>query len=248
VLRYLPKDIELARQLGLGHLPVMVSCSTDPLQPLELEVRHSAKVLELLAAGGFPLIVMTQNPGVLLDGRYLDSLKRTQSLVEISVASRYAGTGGRGIFSSLAPPAADRIAAMRELVRESIQVRLRLDPIIPRATDDGPGQDVEDLRWVVRQASEAGASMVISKTMVLTPQICPQTHASLRTFYRGHGAERASNGDESVDVLDSETQRRLLAPVRQACEDFGIAFCSCVSLGLFSEAVSCRFPEHSGQQ
>ena len=84
VLRHLDHDIRIAQSLGLSRLPVMVSCSTDPFQPWEEKVKHTEKVIELLASKGFPLIILTQNPSGLLVDSYIESLKATLSVVEIS--------------------------------------------------------------------------------------------------------------------------------------------------------------------
>lgn len=239
VLRHLDHDIRVAQSLGLSRLPVMVSCSTDPFQPWEDRVKHTEKVLERLAGKGFPLIILTRNPSGLLIGSYIESLKATLSVVEISIASPHVSRHANGIFHSLAPSASERFGAMEHIASSGIAVRLRLDPIVPLLDESGPGQTGEDIRFLVRHAVDAGASMVISKTLVLTPEMVSSVIDRLRDYYEVNCIIK----NTSVLVLNRDLQKRLLAPVWQACQEHKVPFCSCTSPITFPDEVNCRFPQ-----
>ena len=237
VLKNLPEDIDLAISLGISHLPVMVSCSCDPLQPLEQTHRCTLRVLELLSESQFPIIVITQNPRVLLEERYLLALRSTKSTLEVTIPSMNAGLGGTGIFESSAPPALERFDAMKSLATQGVTVRLRIDPVIPRLDEHGPGQSHDDIRELVRLAVASGASLVISKPMRLAAEILPQIMCSLLPYYGDHRSEPPSSV-VPVD-LDQRTQKQLLDPVWNACRESSIRFCPCVSNVTFDETVPC---------
>jgi len=240
-VRYLAQDIELAKELGLKRYAVMVACSTDPFQPWEGKTGYTAEALRQLAASGFPLIVMTQNPAPLLAEEYLISLRKVPSVVEVTVPSLRAGPDDPGIFHTLAPPAMERLSVMRELVRRDQMVRLRLDPIVPKLDERGPGQTEEDIRAVVEQAVRVGATMVISKAMVLTPDVGQWAWDCLgEYFYANSLPELARRPGEFV--LAPEVQESLLRPVYEACRDWGVPFCSCTARVRFCGSVSCSFP------
>ncbi len=65
ILRKLKKDMALAKDCGLAACPVMVSCSSDPFQPMDRSHGYTKRVLELLISEGFAVILLTQNPSQL---------------------------------------------------------------------------------------------------------------------------------------------------------------------------------------
>lgn len=241
ILRYLSHDIELAKALGLQYLPVMVSCSTDPFQPLESQFQHTQRVLHELVKNGFKLIVMTQNPAPLLRDVYINSLLQVPSVVEITVPSLNSGPKAKGIFNTLSPPVEERFEKIKLLNKKGVSVRLRLDPIIPRLYENGPGQSEEEIWEIIKIASGIGVEMVISNVMVLTPDINMFTWRQLGSYYIANGIWKTDGPELRTYklVLQSNIQEALLKPVYQACKEFSIPFCPCNSGINFNNAVSC---------
>jgi DNA repair photolyase len=209
---------------GIQKLPVMLSCSTDPMNMMEPMHKTSLYAMRRLREAGFPMIIRTQNPAQLLEVEYLDVLKNATVLIEVTVQSIHAGLDGKGVFRSQAPPARQRLNVLAELSAERLTLRLRLDPIIPRFAPDGPGQSPEDIDQVVAAAARGGAKLVISKCMRLTPDVARVMRAEMKDFYATNAvATRGTALDLRPDV-----QERLIAPVREACAQHGIAFCTCI--------------------
>ncbi|MFZ4699511.1 MAG: hypothetical protein ACOYMG_05635 [Candidatus Methylumidiphilus sp.] len=204
-------------------LPVMLSCSTDPMNMLEPIHKTSLYAMRSLRDAGFPILIMTQNPAQLLDANYMEVLKSATVLIEITVQSMQAGLEGNGVFRSQAPPALQRLSAMAALSAEGLDVRLRLDPIIPRFAADGPGQSAEDIDTVVAAAAGAGAKLVISKCMRLTSDVPKTMWAQMDEFYAANAVPtRGTELDLRADI-----QEKLILPVRESCARHGIAFCTC---------------------
>ncbi len=79
--------------------------------------------------------------------------------------------------------------------------------------------------------------MVVSKTMVLTFKLRRSVPKSLLDYYDLYSTTR-----EPLDqILCAEAQQKLLTPVYQSCQSYGIAYCNCVSNASFPDAESCHF-------
>ncbi len=241
VIRHLSHDIELAKDLDLKCFPVMVSCSSDPFQPLESQFKYTQRVLNELAKNGFELIVMTQNPAPLLRDEYLNSLLQVPSVVEITIPSLNSGTKSESMFNTSAPPVEERFEKMKLLNEKGVSVRLRLDPIIPRFNENGPGQSEEEIWKIIKNSSEIGVEMVISNVMVLTPDINMFVWRQLGSYYvtNGRWMKNAPESRTNKLVLKSHIKETLLRPVYQACKEFFVPFCPCNSDITFNNSVTC---------
>ena len=77
------KDLEALEAYNVPPAPVHLSNSTDPLQPLEEQHRHTLFVLEKLAEHRkrfTTVTLLTKNPAVLMDDRYVRALHRLNEL------------------------------------------------------------------------------------------------------------------------------------------------------------------------
>ena len=217
----------------------MVSCSSDPFQPMDENHSYTKRVIELLISEGFSVIVLTQNPQAILDQGLLTVFNESRVLVEVTVPSMSTGKNGRGIFRSRAPSAKSRFRAMEKISSAGIQTRLRLDPVVPVVDENAPvGQTSDDINRLVEHASASGASMVVSKTMVLTKELRRTVSDRLVEYYDLHSINR----EPLNQVLCADAQSELLARVYKACLANDVSYCNCVSEGEFEGAVSCRFP------
>jgi DNA repair photolyase len=194
----LSKDLDALDAYGLPPAPVHVSNSTDPLQPLEQQHRHTLHALERLAQRRHrftTVTVLTKNPAALTDERYLRVLHLLHDLssdhsrsawfesagcpplrVECSLA--FFNEASRKLLDCVAPSVESRVKAIRFLRKENIPVFVRVDPLFPR--DPLPGgkamadfdlpdiQPLPDLEEIVRFVGEVGAGHVIYSTAKIT--------------------------------------------------------------------------------
>jgi len=237
-VKLLQKDAELAASLGLRRLPVMISCSSDPFQPIENDLHYTEKSLTILSGLGFPIIIMTQNPEMLLKKKYLDIISNDKTIVEVTIPSLFK----KGFFKSTAPDAEKKFKALASLKKESIRFRVRIDPLFPQIGKDF-GQSKQELRTIVEKSAEVGVEMIISKTLILDDDMKPAIKNKLKDFYNQNSILRKTHEKGTdVYVLKKEIQEELLLPVYEACHDFDIPFCSCTSLAKFPDTVKCNFP------
>jgi len=237
ILKQLERDISDYLEYGLPPQAVMVSCSTDPLQPLEDKHHTTLKAATLLAEHEFPLIMMSQNPGQLLKPEYRHLIDSASMILEVSIASMHAGQNGSGIFKSSAPPSLERFEAIKELRKLGMNIRLRVDPLIPRVGNEGPGQTKEDIEEVVKRGADAGIDLVISKCLRLTPDIPKPVKLQLQQFYR----QNAFEWQDELPFMDLEVniQNELMGQVRGACVQNGVSFCTCTSNVMFNGVTHC---------
>ena len=136
-------------------LPVMLSDTTDPYQPIEKDLRLTRKCLEALVKYGFPILIVTKSDLVVRD---VDLLKKTRSVISITVTSL------KDEFSRImepgAPPPEKRLKAIQFLVGKGFPVVARVDPIIPFLND---GE--KDFKNLVSVLASVGVKQVTVSTL-----------------------------------------------------------------------------------
>jgi DNA repair photolyase len=192
------KDLEALQAHDVPPAPVHLSNSTDPLQPLEEQHRHTLFVLERLAEhrNRFTSVtLLTKNPAVLMDARYVQVLHRLNDLppdhsrralfgtkrhpplrVECSLA--FFNDEHRRLFDPAAPSVESRMEALRFLRKEGLPVFLRIDPLFPRdplgegktMADFGlpDVQSIRDLEGLVSFNRELAAGHIIYSVAKIT--------------------------------------------------------------------------------
>jgi len=170
----------------------------DPLQPLEQEHRHTLFVLERLAEFRHrftTVTLLTKNPAVLLDDRYVHVLHRLNELpvdhprrswfdaqghppLRLECSLAFYNDEHRRLFDPAAPSVESRMAALRLLRKEGIPVFLRIDPLFPRdplgggktmADFDLPDvQSMRDLESLVNFSRELAARHIIYSVAKIT--------------------------------------------------------------------------------
>ena len=148
----LVKDLDALDAYDVPPAPVHVSNSTDPLQPLEQEHQHTLYTIEQLAQRRHrftTVTLLTKNPAILTDQRYLRALHQLNQLpanhprrewfkktghpplrVECSLA--FHNDKSRKLMDPAAPSVESRLAAIRSLRQQNIPVFIRIDPLFPR--------------------------------------------------------------------------------------------------------------------
>ena len=146
------RDLEELEACDVPPAPVHLSNSTDPLQPLEQQHRHTLFVLERLAEHRHrftSVTLLTKNPAALMDQRYVDALHRLSELpadhprrrwfdehgqpaLRLECSLAFFNDGHRRLLDPAAPSVEGRMEAMRFLRREGFCVFPRIDPLFPR--------------------------------------------------------------------------------------------------------------------
>ena len=194
----LVKDLDALDSCQVPPAPVHVSNSTDPLQPLELEHRHTLYTLEKLVERRHrftTVAILTKNPSILVDDKYIRLLQQLNELpADHPAATRFRENGwsslrvecslafysdeARQLLDPTAPDVASRIEAIRFLRQEGIPVILRIDPLFPR--DQLPGgksmadfglsdlQPIDDLQRLIQFAREVDVCHLVYSVAKIT--------------------------------------------------------------------------------
>ncbi|MEN6407537.1 MAG: hypothetical protein ABFC77_13835 [Thermoguttaceae bacterium] len=192
------KDLEALEAYDVPPAPVHLSNSTDPLQPLEQQHEHTLFVLEKLAEhrNRFTTVtLLTKNPAVLMDDRYVRALHRLNNLppdhprrswfneegdpplrVECSLA--FCNDEHRRLLDPAAPSVESRMEALQFLRKEGFSVFPRIDPLFPRDPLGGEKkmadfglpdvQPMRDLEGLVRFSKELAAPHIIYSVAKIT--------------------------------------------------------------------------------
>ncbi|MEM4512142.1 MAG: radical SAM protein [Acidilobaceae archaeon] len=210
-----------SRRVPRGSL-VELSASSDPLQPLELEHRATARVLGLLLSRGFRVLVTTKAPHVLLD--YAEVLEKHKGRVAVAVTVTTLDERLAAILEPGAPPPQLRLRAVARLASAGIPVTIRLDPIIPLVNDSS-----ENIEAVVREAARAGALQITASTYKAKPdnferlaRALPSIEGELRRLYRLEG-ERV----RGYRYLKRSLRQEILEKAREATEKHALEFATC---------------------
>ena len=133
----------------------------DSYQPAEAGCRMARQVLELLAARGIPVHVLTKSSLVLRDADLLERLAGSAgALVSFSISTADDALGA--LLEPGASPPSARLCALSELRSRGINGGVFLMPVIPFLSDS-PGQ----IDQSVAAAARAGAQYVVFGGMTL---------------------------------------------------------------------------------
>jgi DNA repair photolyase len=211
------RDLEALEAYDVPPAPVHLSNSTDPLQPLEQEHRHTLFVLERLAEhrGRFTTVtLLTKNPAVLIDDRYVWALHRLNQLphdhprrpwfdthgspplrVECSLA--FFNDKHRRLLDPAAPSVESRMEALRFLRKEGLPIFLRSDPLFPRDPLGGGKmmanfglpdvQPIRDLEGLVKLSRDLGSPHIVYSAAKITrpkQRDLPPVMAKMKRVYQ----------------------------------------------------------------
>ena len=192
------KDLEALEAYNVPPAPVHLSNSTDPLQPLEEQHRHTLFVLEKLAEhrNRFTTVtLLTKNPAVLMDERYVRALHRLNELpsdhprrcwfdkegrpcLRLECSLAFFNDEHRRLLDPNAPSVERRMEALRFLRHKGFAVFPRIDPLFPRDPLEGGKmmadfglpdvQSIQDLEGLVRFSKELAAPYIIYSVAKIT--------------------------------------------------------------------------------
>ncbi len=146
------KDLDALDTYDVPPAPVHLSNSTDPLQSLEQEYRDTLFTLEKLAQRRHrftTVTVLTKNPAMLVDDRYVEVLRclsrlsahhprrvwfdqRGYPALRLECSLAFHNDEHRQMFDPAAPSVESRMKALRSLQKAGISVFARIDPLFPR--------------------------------------------------------------------------------------------------------------------
>jgi DNA repair photolyase len=211
-------DIVNMAEAAKTKLPVMLSDSTDPYQPLERKHKLTRRCVEVLAAHGFPLLIVTKSPLVTRD---LDLFKKTRTVVSVTITTPRNEIAK--MIEPFAPSPNQRFSALERIVDEGIPTVVRIDPILPSVNSD-----TKDLEEIVARAADIGVKQVTASTMKpvkgffsMLKKEHPEMFVQLQEAY--------SDGEwvSGYKYLSREKRVKIIGSLRSTVLKHGLQFASC---------------------
>lgn len=214
----LKEEIAMMVKRAKLRLPVMLSDSTDPYQPLEREFKVTRRCIEVLAERGFPLLIVTKSDLVTRD---IDVFKRTPTVVSMTITTSREDIAR--IIEPNAPNPHARFSALREIINEGIPATVRIDPVIPTVNSDP-----NDIERIISEASRIGVRQITASTLKLVrgllPSILgvnPDLAVRLASLYRD-GEWRGG-----YKYLSRDIRLKILFSLKALAQKYGLDFAVC---------------------
>lgn len=199
-------------------LPVMLSDSTDPYQPLEREYELTRECLEVLSKHGFPILIVTKSDLVARDA---DLFKKTPTVVSMTI------TACRDDIVELIEPNAPkphaRFQALKKIVDEGIPAVIRIDPIIPTVNSD-----LNELKQIVSRAHKIGVKQITASTMKIVKGL-PQLMRSVNPHLYSRLMKIYSSGEwiGGYKYLNRNLRLGILKTLKAIVQEYGLEFATC---------------------
>lgn len=161
--------------------PVFLSSVTDCYQPIERRLQLTRRCLAVLAEFGHPVSMITKNHLVTRDLDLLSALAR-QGAAEASISITTLDPELARVLEPRASAPSRRLAAVEELARAGVPVRVMMAPVIPGLTD-------HEIPAVVAAAAGAGARDVCYVPVRLPGAVSDLFERWLETHYPGRKAK-----------------------------------------------------------
>lgn len=126
----------------------------DPYMPIEKELEHTRKALEIISRYRYPVHILTKSNLVIRDADIINEIAVTYAAISFSIT-----TIDDHLAKKLEPGASkpsNRLKAMRHLSDLGIYTGVILTPVLPFITDSP-----QNIQSIIEQASKAGAKYVI---------------------------------------------------------------------------------------
>lgn len=199
-------------------LPVMLSDSTDPYQPLEREYELTRGCLEVLVKHRFPILIVTKSDLVVRD---IDLFKKTLTVVSMTITTCHDDIAA--LIEPNAPKPYARFQALKKVADEGIPTVVRIDPIIPTVNSD-----LNDLKQIVSRASKIGVKQITASTMKIVkglPQL--MRNANLHLYSRLMKIYSEGEWIGGYKYLKRNLRLGILKTLKAIVQEYGLEFATC---------------------
>jgi DNA repair photolyase len=145
-------DRELASKRIVG--TVGTGAMNDPYMPLEARYEQTGRALDVIAAHGFPVHIITKSDLVLRDIERLQRVAKTYAAVTLTITTADDELARK--VEPGAPVSSARFRAIRELSKAGIYTGVALMPVLPFIEDNA-----DNIQAIVERAAEAGARYIM---------------------------------------------------------------------------------------
>ena len=145
-------DKELASKRVIG--TISTGSMNDPYMPLEARYELTGRALDVIAAQGFGVHVITKSDLVLRDIERLQRIARVYAAITLTITTVDDELARK--VEPGAPVTSARLRAIRTLAQAGLYTGVTLMPVLPFIEDNEA-----NIKAIVEQASEAGAQYIL---------------------------------------------------------------------------------------
>ena len=146
-------DNELRRKRVKG--TIGTGSMNDPYMPLEATRNLTGRALEVIAAHGFPVHIITKGTLVLRDLPTLKEISHAYAAVSFTITTASDEMGKQ--LEPGAPKVSERFAALEKLSAAGILTGVTMMPILPFIADNE-----QNIRGIVEKAAASGAKYILA--------------------------------------------------------------------------------------
>ena len=127
----------------------------DPYMPVEKDLNHTRRALEIIAQYNYPVHILTKSNLVLRDIDVIQKISKTYAAVSFTITTTKDSLAKK--IEPGAPTPSERFEAIRRLSGKGIYTGIILSPVLPFISDT-----LENIKSIVEQGAKAGAKYVIA--------------------------------------------------------------------------------------
>jgi DNA repair photolyase len=150
-LELLVKELRAKRKkratIGTGSM-------NDPYMPIEKDLQHTRKALQIIATEKFPVHIITKSNVVERDADILQDISKIYAAASFTITTADDSLSQK--IEPHAPPSSDRFKAMKLLAEKGIYTGVTLMPVLPFINDTK-----KNITSIVQQAKDSGASYIL---------------------------------------------------------------------------------------
>jgi DNA repair photolyase len=211
-LKKLPHDLEKADNT----IPISIANSSDPYPTIEKELELTRKTLKVLTDFNFKVLLVTKSDILLRD---LDILSPSNSGVTFTI-----NTNNDSLAKQLEPGAPEpskRMAAAEKLIENSIQVMVRVDPIIPELN--------EAAEPLLKELASIGVECITSSTYKARPDSMKRLIKAFPELTKSLNHNYKENGEfiNRAWYLPKPERERIMKNVYNTAKRLGLKFNMC---------------------
>jgi len=223
---------KVAEALRRG-VPVRLGSMSDPLQPKEVSLGMTYRLLKYLRGHGHPVLIMTKS-ALIGDDRYIDALDPKRTYVQMSFSTLH--NGHARLIEPMASSPTERLAAMERVADAGIYVAARYCPYMPSHPDGYwtgnpipfPHEPPQVLALSspedVWRLAEAGAGTVIAGFLRLSPWSAKWLKDALAIDIRKMFSGKFERGQLHYSAAE---KRHYFEALKHVCDQAGIRFSVC---------------------
>jgi DNA repair photolyase len=211
-LELLDKELSSKRIIGT----ISTGSMNDPYMPLEARYDLTGRALELIAAHGFGVHVITKSSLVLRDVARLQRIARVYAAITLTITTADDDLARR--IEPGAPVSSERLRAIRTLAQAGLYTGVTLMPVLPFIEDNE-----QNIKAIVERAADAGARYILPGFGVtLRDRQRRYYYAKLDQLFPGLRPQYERRFGERYSC-EANDAKHLWQVFSECCERYGIA-------------------------